>query len=301
VKQKSEDPRALVIGGKGFIGMHIVARLKQKGYFVNSASRNAYGEDLQHIQLDCSDYETVRKLLSTRKYDEIYHCAGVINQQVGEGQYRQMFNAITLPALNVVEAVHAYAPQATFVHVGSNAEYGVADCPQRVNDLCCPNSGYGAAKLAITACIQAKARSELFRALIIRPFFVYGPGAPPSNFVELMISAAQKSEPFLMTPGEQTRDFVPVDLLATWITDLPHQRLPWGSVVNGCLGQPIPIRELAERVAKLWTAWKYKLGAVSYRQTELMESFGDGSFKATQTSREYLESYLKTRFDDLNK
>jgi nucleoside-diphosphate-sugar epimerase len=206
-----------------------------------------------------------------------------------------MVDAIVTPGINVIEAVHAHAPGATLVHVGSNAEYGNAPCPQRPDGPCMPNSAYGAAKLSVTSFLQAKAQSEGMRALVMRPFFVYGPGAPHTNLIESLISAAQAGKTLPMTAGEQTRDLVPVDKLATWIADLPVSGRPWGSIVNGCLGEPIKIRTVAERVVLHWSSFVPVFGQVPYRSTELMSSHGVRYPAPGPASITLLDEYLARR------
>jgi nucleoside-diphosphate-sugar epimerase len=57
-------------------------------------------------------------------------------------------------------------------------------------------------------------RSYNLPAVTVRLFAIYGPGQPPKTLVPSAVCAALEGRDFLMTPGEQIRDFF-------------RRRLPW--------------------------------------------------------------------------
>jgi GDP-D-mannose 3', 5'-epimerase len=84
--------KCLVLGGNGFLGGHLEARLKADGCFVVSAgrSRPKYREsvaDEQHI-LDLRDERLTHVLMARHEFDEVYALAGDVGGlgHIGTGQ-----------------------------------------------------------------------------------------------------------------------------------------------------------------------------------------------------------------------
>lgn len=136
-----------------------------------------------------------------------------------------------------------------------------------------PVTAYGASKAAGTMAALALASERKCEVIVLRPFTVFGEGQHESNFWPSLRRAALQGEDFSMTAGEQVRDFVSAEVVAQkFIDSLAWKLSPGGSqVANIGSGEPKSLRQFAENWwAQLGATGKLKLGAVPYRQGEVM-------------------------------
>jgi len=77
-----------------------------------------------------------------------------------------------------------------------------------------PVGPYAASKAAQSIAASALCREKGIALAILRLFTVFGEGQHPANFWPSLKKAALAGEDFPMTPGEQVRDFIPVDDVA---------------------------------------------------------------------------------------
>jgi nucleoside-diphosphate-sugar epimerase len=73
--------KALVLGAGGFIGNHLVSKLKKEGYFVRAVSRKypqfSNSEANEFLTCDLRSYDSARVAFSIPgSFDEVYHMAG---------------------------------------------------------------------------------------------------------------------------------------------------------------------------------------------------------------------------------
>lgn len=264
--------KILVLGATGFIGGALFRRLQSLSYEVYGVSKTVSRPDV--YQIDLRDLRVVSGFFRENKFDLIFNCSGRIDQNTGYQKYLELCSDLLVPTLNVIEEISQNAPHTRFVHVGTNAEYGTAPVPHGPSTKCEPNSAYGSLKLAATEAILAKVRSEALNAVVARPFLVFGPGAPRTNFVENIIRSIQNGADFPTTNGEQTRDFIAVSKVVDQLINLGLKLDVRGEVVNICSGQETRIRDMLIAVQKEFPRFNPCFGKLSYRRTEIMRSVG---------------------------
>jgi nucleoside-diphosphate-sugar epimerase len=180
-----------------------------------------------------------------------------------------------------------------FVICGSCFEYGLSaerydfippDAPLE------PTGAYHASKAAATMAAYALCVENKLEMAILRPFIVFGEGENPERLWPSLRKAALAGEDFPMTPGEQIRDFSPVEdvarafLLALELPSSAFRSSPClcsdstldtrhstPLVANVGTGAPQTIREFAEDWWKKWNAvGKLLPGAFPYRENEVI-------------------------------
>jgi nucleoside-diphosphate-sugar epimerase len=147
--------RALVTGGAGFIGSHIVDYLIKEGCEVtvlddfssgkieNLAQGSSSGL-LSIVRGDIADAETVKEILK-KDIDVVFHEAAIVNPAMEEEQLLDRVNVDG--TINLLEESLKYSVR-RFVFASSFAVYGNAKCvPIREIDKTRPISCYGEGKL----------------------------------------------------------------------------------------------------------------------------------------------------------
>ena len=168
--------KALVTGGTGFIGSHLVEALLQRGADVRCLLRRS--SDLRWIKSlpveyawgDCRDKASLKD--AVRGVDLVVHSAGV-TKAVNEETFFQVNGRGTE---NLVQACLENAPRLQrFVYLSSQAAAGPTKCGNRKKetDPCEPVSAYGRSKRMGEE--LALAQADRLPLLILRPSAVYGP------------------------------------------------------------------------------------------------------------------------------
>lgn len=168
--------KALVTGGTGFIGSHLVEALLQRGTEVRCLVRNR--QDLKWlrdlpIELadgDCSDKAALQK--AVKGADQVFHLAGVTRALKEETYFEVNANGTE----NLIHACLEKNPHLKkFIYLSSQAAAGPCQNGGRKkeSDHCQPVSSYGRSKRkGEEFCLEHAHEIPL---VILRPSAVYGP------------------------------------------------------------------------------------------------------------------------------
>ena len=173
--------RALVTGGAGFIGSHIVDELVARGietYAIDNLSTGTLdnlaqlrGNNLFHFV--AGDAREVEVLLRDINIDIVFHEAAIasVPKSVSRPMLVHDVNVnVTLQLLNYC----VKAGVKRFIFASSAAVYGVLEGKASEDMICRPNSPYGAGKLAIEDYLHAYRQSYGLETVMLRYFNVYG-------------------------------------------------------------------------------------------------------------------------------
>jgi nucleoside-diphosphate-sugar epimerase len=158
---------------------------------------------------------------------------------------------------------------------GTCFEYGDQSGGILANSLTQPTNPYGYAKDALYKQLRYLQKHSDFDLTWARLFYMYGPGQGKNSLYTLLSEAAQRGDTsFDMSGGEQLRDFLPVQEVATRLVKLimnPDDR----GAVNICHGKPTSVRNLAEAWCQQYD-WKIQLnfGRLPYPTYEPMAFWG---------------------------
>ncbi len=216
--------RALVTGGAGFVGSHLVDRLVADGGGhhvcvvddLSTGSARNVSPDAQFDRVDITDAAALRDVVSRFKPEVVFHVAAQIDVQrsMREPDFDARVNV--LGGLNVLRA-SAAAGVRRIVYSSSAAVYGPPPSPAtRVavseSDPTRPMSEYGASKLAFEHYLSAYAARGLIEYAALRYANVYGPRQRSDGeagvvaiFARQMLAGGPVT---IFGDGTKTRDYV---------------------------------------------------------------------------------------------
>lgn len=242
--------RALVTGAGGFLGLHVVDRLREIGAEVFTLGIERSGKlasDRAFLLKTPVDGAGIETAMRASRPNLVFHLAGTSNAEPLEDTYR----------VNVLFGVHllrAALQQSSLPRVllaGSAAEYGPVEdaaLPVTEDTPCRPVSAYGITKLAQTHHGLAVAASQ--PVVVARLFNVIGRGMPPHLALGAFAAQlrAMPAEGGILRSGPlaRERDFVEAGPTAALLVDLLSNPAAAGQIVNVCSGQATSLADLTE-------------------------------------------------------
>ncbi len=221
--------KAIVTGGAGFIGSHLVDRLINDGKEIrvndnlSSGSRKHLAQwsgdpRMELVEVDLLDRTALDGAL--KGCDEVYHLAA--NPEVNaknaspEDHFRQNIEA----TYNLLEAMRRSGEQKFIAFTSSSTVYGEAETIPTREDYgpLVPISLYGASKLACEALLTAYASMYGFRAIIYRLANVVGPRSNHGviyDFVHKLRDIPDELE--VLGDGSQSKSYLYIDDCITGI------------------------------------------------------------------------------------
>lgn len=309
--------RIAVTGGAGFLGSHLVARLRACGYdniFV--VRRNEY---------DLTEQSNVRRLMQDVKPQIVFHLAATVG---GIGANRanpgKFFYENAIMGITVMEECRRAEVEKLIV-LGTICSYPkLSPVPFNEDDLWAgypeeTNAPYGLAKKMLLVQSQGYRQQYGFNSIYLMPVNLYGPGDhfedDSSHVIPAMIrkfsEAKDKGQEsvVLWGDGTPTREFLYVEDAARAIV-LAAEKYSSPEPVNLGAGAEISIRELAELISKLVgfegrIVWdKTKPNGQPRRKLDTRRALREFDFKASvdfaQGIKLTLDWYLKQRKGNLH-
>lgn len=270
-----KNKRVLVTGGNGYLGSFLVKALEKENANVFVVSRNA--ELLyNHFAVDITDFDAIHKVVQEIQPDIVFHLAANISRNRDFAIYTDMAKVNVTGTLNVLQALQNL--DAHFIFTSSSEIYGNNKSPFHENQLPKPVSPYSLSKVNAEMLIQTYCLNHNKKFTNLRIFNFYGEHMPEDFFIPQMINSLKREEDFLMTKGEQTRDFLYVDDVVEALLLTATNTNSYNETMNVCSGKGTKLSELATEVnEKMNAKAKIILGAIPYRDNEVWEMIGDNS------------------------
>jgi nucleoside-diphosphate-sugar epimerase len=262
--------KAVVCGGGGFIGSHLVKRLKEEGFWVRAVDLKfpEYDETAadDFIQGDLRDINVCHRVFDG-PFDEVYQLAADMGGAgfvfTGDNDAEIMHNSATIN-LNVLEVCRQRNIKRIF-YSSSACMYPEHNQMDPENPLCSeesaypanPDSEYGWEKLFSERLFLAYGRNHDMEVRVARYHNIFGTHGTweggrekaPAAFCRKIAMAKHSDVIEMWGDGEQTRSFLYVDECVEGTLRL--MRSDWEGPVNIGSEEMVSINKLAEMVASI--------------------------------------------------
>jgi UDP-glucose 4-epimerase len=254
---RAADTRALVTGGAGFIGSHVVERLVHESAQVTVVDDLSTGrlENLAGVRARIKfDDRPLAALLDEPAlildHDVIFHLAAnaYIPPSVEDPAFDFGLNLET--TFRLLEVLRQAERRPRLVNTSSAAVYGDPQrLPIRESDPTVPISPYGVGKLAAERYVAVYSQLYGIHASSVRLFSVYGPRQRKQVVYDLVDRlAGDRSRLEVIGDGTQERDFAYVEDVAAAMVLVSQEAPGAGEVFNVASGSTHSISQLVSAI-----------------------------------------------------
>ena len=238
---------ALVTGGSGFIGSHVVDRLKARGVDVRIYDMvfPRFRSDVEFYHGSILDENALA--MACNDVDAVFHLAAVADVKAVYDRPHYAESVNVRGTINVLEA--ARSSKVSRVIYGSTTwVYGDAleESVTEATPLRAPSHLYTATKMTSEFYCQSYARLYGMQTTILRYGIPYGPRARDGAVIPIFVAKALRGEPLMLAgDGSQYRKFVYVEDLAEGNV-LALKPIAIGKTYNLDGQERVTIRQIAE-------------------------------------------------------
>jgi len=243
----------LLTGATGFVGSHLLPKLREEGYEVYSLARHVAGR-YEHLRSeeegfvfgDLTDHARIREIVQEIKPEIVIHLAAKTPVSLSFKEPMDYWEVIATGTANLAEACQGLKNLEMFIHASTSEVYGVQkEFPIPETAKYNPVSPYAAAKVAAEHYLEMLNKVYNFPVVIVRPYNSYGRKKIRHYVVERAITTLLEYGEVRLWNPHSTRDFLFIeDHVEAYLQVLKHGEV--GEIYNICTGVGHTIRELVD-------------------------------------------------------
>jgi UDP-glucose 4-epimerase len=252
--------RALVTGGAGFIGHHLVSALLDRGdevaviddFSTGFASRlDPVRTRISLVEGSILDPEALDMAMAN--CDAVFHEAAIPSVARSIAFPRKTNEANASGTIEVMLAAARNGVRRV-VYAGSSSVYGVpVELPCRETQRAAPTSPYGASKLAAEHYVHTLGQLRGVETVVLRYFNVFGPGQDPSSEYSAVVprfvtAVLEGRAPIINGTGEISRDFTYIENVVRANMAAAEAGGPTGLTCNIACGSRFTLLELLDAI-----------------------------------------------------
>ncbi len=252
--------KAVVTGGAGFIGHHLVGSLIERGDDVTVIDDFSTGSSRRLDPFRDAIAIVEGTILDQAALDQAFGGAEVVFHEAAiPSVARSLIAPMATNSVNAggtIEVMLAAARNHVrrVILAGSSSVYGIpAELPCRESLRPAPQSPYGASKLAAEHYVHTLGELHGIETVVLRYFNVFGPGQDPESeyaaVVPKFVTAALRgTSPTIYGDGQTSRDFTFVEnvVMANLLAAAPNR--PSGLTCNVACGTRYTLLDLLDAI-----------------------------------------------------
>jgi len=265
----SSKRKAIVTGGAGFIGSHVVKALLADNWKVtvidnfdpfydlsikrNNISKFTNNPDFDLLEIDITDYNRLEKNL-TEEYEVIIHLASKagVRPSINNPVEYQMVNVIGTQ--NMLEISRKLGIK-QFINASSSSVYGVnPNVPWSEEDhVLQPISPYASSKISGELLGHVYSKLYGIRFIALRFFTVYGPGQRPDLAIHKFAKKIMSGTPIpVFGDGSTRRDYTYIeDIVSGILSAIFYQESDY-EIINLGNSRTVSLSEMIETIEKVF-------------------------------------------------
>lgn len=271
--------KVLVSGATGFIGNYVIEELLKHNVEIVATSANKekvkqqlWYENVKYIPFDFNHFD------STTNYFLYFNEPDILIHLAWEGlpNYTSSFHTeINLPAHKALLENIIRNGLKDVTITGTCLEYGMQSGCLNEGLPAHPSNAYATAKNELRIFVEEMQQQYNFSFKWLRLFYMYGKGQSENSLLSQLDKALKNGdEIFNMSGGEQTRDYLPVEKVATYIVKIALQKKV-ERIINCCSGIPVTINDFVENyLREAGKRIKLNRGYYPYTDYEPMHFWG---------------------------
>lgn len=288
--------RVLVTGATGFIGRHVLAPLRERGFDVHAVARTPPAGDGEHVGWHEADllHDPTGVVEDVRPTHLVHLAWYAEHGRFWTARENAHWVAATV---RLVEAFGAAGGQRA-VLTGTCAEYDWAHAGRPLAETAplAPATVYGISKDATRRACEPLVPELAWG----RVFFLHGPREDPRRLVASVARGLARGERVALTEGSQRRDFLHVADVAAALAAVTDAQMC--GPVNIASGEAVTVRAVAETLAHAagrpdlldFGALESRPGEAALLVADVARLRDEAGFRPAMTLQEGLEATLRS-------
>jgi len=209
-----EDKRVLVTGGAGFIGSHLVDRLKKNNEILvydnfSNAAIEERRDDVTYFEDDVLDASSLAD--KSKDVDVIFHFAATPSVKESSEDPVHTFEQNVRGTVNVLEAARKN-DISKLVFASTSTVYGEAETPTPETAPLRPISNYGASKAACEVYLRSYSSTYGIRAITLRYANIFGPRSGHGVMHDFYYKLRENPDELeILGDGKQNKSYLYID------------------------------------------------------------------------------------------